>query len=685
MNPHSFGIVQQKADLSSYKHITGLLTPDQQNTLASALGIILRHRSVLIYEMTGSGKTFVASALAAILQSRENSECIVVAPAHLLHPWKTVAAQFKLQATYYSYQAASLHSIPLPNKDDAVWLIDEAHTLKNRNTKRFAELQRLTSRHRVCLITATPVSMGWRDLSALMTICGLPQLDLNDDTAWLQAFARAIIPQTHVPALTTDTFISAQTLHLNYTTPSDAFDRFMSELNAIQWMTLNQNQTLDEIRLLPVLLMHRFLSHPASCLMTLRRLEKYYAAACHGSSQKILSRKEFHQLMGIEGTQLLLPFAQSPYGTDVSNIQKTKLATELNHIKSAIRSLNSILDANDDKLCQLQALIESNLQNKYVIFTQYADTADYIAGHLKCAVPIALLTPDKAEYNRHRIDPDILMAMFDPNATLPQWWHKTNLPLANVLICTDAYSAGHNLQCANTLVHFELPWNPTTLRQREGRIIRKGQTFDRVSIVQMHHIPNNPNLHAYRQHLESRLHSRDTLQMNWFSKPPIHPNEILVIRADGIPTLWARHGHTWIPIHPDDLDDIPNTAQIQQITLAEAFSDAIRSIQSTYQCLWDYLKFAQNTPKVSQAIKSLTQATYQCAFFPQLVHHNCSHFELLYENLPQVMQHISHLPINSIPSPNTPCWKVVICPQITHTFQQVIHKLSTDVVPILSP
>ncbi len=683
MNPQTLGYSYSIPDLSAYKHITGLLTPEQQNTLSSAIGIILNHRAVLLYEMTGSGKTYVASALAAILQAMKQSECIIVAPAHLLQTWKTVASRFNLNAAYYSYQAASLHSIPSPDKDDALWLIDEAHALKNRNTKRFAELQCLTSRHRVCLITATPVSMGWRDLQAILTICGLPQIDFSEATEWLQAFARAIIPQTNTAPLTTATCIFSHRQCLNYSTPLALLERFMSELHIIQWMSLNQNQALDEIRLLPIILLHRFLSHPASCLITLQRLEKYYASS--GASQKMLSRKEFHQLMGIEGTQLLLPFAQTIYGIEVSSDQKKRLAIELSHIKAAIRTLKAILACQDDKLDQLEKLIESNPQNKYIIFTQYADTAEFIANHLKCSIPIALLMPDKAEYNRHRIDPDIVMAMFDPHAQLPEWWHETHLKPAGILICTDAFSAGHNLQCANTLIHFELPWNPTTLRQREGRIIRKGQKSRQVTIVEMHHSSTNTQLQLYRTHLESRLNSRNRLQMNWFSKTTIHPSEILIVHADGIPCLWALLDHTWIPIHPDVLDDIPDTAEITQYSLAEAFSASIRSIRSTYQFLWDYLKFAHNAPDISQAIKNLTVASYQCAYFPQLVHQNCSHLSSLYENLPKAMHSISHLPIKSIPSPNTPCLRIVLYPQIKHIFPQVMHKLSTDFVPNLSP
>ena len=45
-----------------------------------------------------------------------------------------------------------------------------------------------------------------------------------------------------------------------------------------------------------------------------------------------------------------------------------------------------------------------------------------------------------------------------------------------VLICTDSGGEGHNLQFANTLINFDLPWNPMRIEQRVGRIHRIGQT-----------------------------------------------------------------------------------------------------------------------------------------------------------------------------------------------------------------
>ncbi|MHB8952977.1 MAG: DEAD/DEAH box helicase [Pirellulaceae bacterium] len=47
-----------------------------------------------------------------------------------------------------------------------------------------------------------------------------------------------------------------------------------------------------------------------------------------------------------------------------------------------------------------------------------------------------------------------------------------------VMLCTDSGGEGHNLQFADTLINYDLPWNPMRIEQRIGRVHRFGQTHD---------------------------------------------------------------------------------------------------------------------------------------------------------------------------------------------------------------
>jgi superfamily II DNA/RNA helicase len=65
-----------------------------------------------------------------------------------------------------------------------------------------------------------------------------------------------------------------------------------------------------------------------------------------------------------------------------------------------------------------------------------------------------------------------------------------------ILLGTDAASEGLNLQALRRLINIDLPWNPTRLEQRKGRIQREGQRFDKIYLYNM----------RYKDSVEDRVH-----------------------------------------------------------------------------------------------------------------------------------------------------------------------------------
>ena len=80
-----------------------------------------------------------------------------------------------------------------------------------------------------------------------------------------------------------------------------------------------------------------------------------------------------------------------------------------------------------------------------------------------------------------------------PRETLKQMVRRGELRL---LLGTDAASEGLNLQRLARLINLDLPWNPTRLEQRKGRIQRIGQIHDTVEIYNM----------RYKDSVEDRVH-----------------------------------------------------------------------------------------------------------------------------------------------------------------------------------
>lgn len=107
--------------------------------------------------------------------------------------------------------------------------------------------------------------------------------------------------------------------------------------------------------------------------------------------------------------------------------------------------------------------INGGSRRKLIIFTEHKDTLNYLHGRItgllgqNDAVVVihgAVNRDDRRKVQeRFRNDPDVL-----------------------VLLATDAAGEGVNLQNANLMVNYDLPWNPNRLEQRFGRIHRIGQT-----------------------------------------------------------------------------------------------------------------------------------------------------------------------------------------------------------------
>lgn len=105
----------------------------------------------------------------------------------------------------------------------------------------------------------------------------------------------------------------------------------------------------------------------------------------------------------------------------------------------------------------------SGRQRKLIIFTEHRDTLNYLAVKIR-----GLIGSEEAVVMIHggvkREERRKVQELF------------RNDPAARVLIATDAAGEGVNLQNANLMVNYDLPWNPNRLEQRFGRIHRIGQT-----------------------------------------------------------------------------------------------------------------------------------------------------------------------------------------------------------------
>lgn len=190
-----------------------------------------------------------------------------------------------------------------------------------------------------------------------------------------------------------------------------------------------------------------------------------------------------------------------------SSIFRPSLAADLSEDN---RIISELLDrfghwdpTNDSKIEVLARLIgEEHAGQKVLVFTEYADTAEYVGRALDAAGVnhVGVATGNST-------DPTDLVRRFAPGANaLPG--QAPTVPSADdridVLIATDVLSEGQNLQDGHVVVNYDLPWAIIRIIQRAGRVDRVGQAADKVYVYLISHerIENQINL---RRRIKERL------------------------------------------------------------------------------------------------------------------------------------------------------------------------------------
>ena len=160
-------------------------------------------------------------------------------------------------------------------------------------------------------------------------------------------------------------------------------------------------------------------------------------------------------------------------------VDKTTTAQTVKELEAEIAILEKleeeakqvVLSNQDCKWEQLSQLLQNTAemrddtgqQRKLIIFTEHRDTLNYLNAKIR-----GLIGSEKAIVLIHggikREERRKTQELF------------RNDPDVKVLIATDAAGEGVNLQNANLMINYDLPWNPNRLEQRFGRIHRIGQT-----------------------------------------------------------------------------------------------------------------------------------------------------------------------------------------------------------------
>jgi ERCC4-related helicase len=152
-----------------------------------------------------------------------------------------------------------------------------------------------------------------------------------------------------------------------------------------------------------------------------------------------------------------------------------KLLTDLRDKWDKILNNNSFVDPKFTKFNEfIKEQLNKEKNRKLLIFSEFADTADYLYEKLKANnIRVFKYTSADATKKENR---EIIKKNFDASADN----QKNDY---DVLVATDTISEGFNLNRAGSIFNYDIPYNPTKVIQRVGRINRiNKKLFDEIRI-----------------------------------------------------------------------------------------------------------------------------------------------------------------------------------------------------------
>jgi superfamily II DNA or RNA helicase len=472
---------------------------------------------LLIADDVGVGKTVEALLLTReLIERRKIKRFAVVCLPHLCDQWdreirekldiEPVIIRSSSQARldrqiqgdtsvyeYYPYQIISIDYIKSDNRRDVfveqcpeLVIVDEAHSCarptgaSTSQQQRHLLISRIASKpeQNLVMLTATPHSGKPEEFQSLLGLLK-PEFEALDVAQASQSERRELAKHfiqrkradvekwlgEDTPFPTRDPFEWSYSLTVEYAKFFDDILDFARKLVAPDPKAPKRRKRVQYWTALALL--RGVMSSPAAGVRMLStRLENLAVAAQESGDLPLLDTME--------------TVAENPVGdhedlaaADIAPTQLVEGSDWTDHQRKQLRDFSQRLEQFkgekfDAKLANLATILEDWIDAGFnpVVFCRYIPTANYLGEYLRPLLEKRCPKLDLQVVTSE--DPDEIRR--DRIAAMENAKHR-------VLIATDCLSEGVNLQHLFTgVLHYDLPWNPNRLEQREGRVDRFGQT-----------------------------------------------------------------------------------------------------------------------------------------------------------------------------------------------------------------
>lgn len=511
----------------------------QIDAVVQAKKILEAYNGVFISDVVGLGKTYICAMLA---KSLKKGRKLIICPPVLVDYWKEVLLEFNVAAEVESL--GKLEKILDKGVDTYSYVfIDEAHRFRNQETESFSNLHKICYGKKVVLISATPINNYSSDIENQIylfqskhnsTIIGLKNLEsffrelrskenkytkgtpkhleqvrANSEEIRDKILRNIMIRRTRgeIMEYYADD-LAKQGLrfpHLGspeaiaYVFDDDTDTVFRETIELIKNFKYSRYKPLTYLKdtkkyasllvaqqnmggFMKSILVKRLESSFFAFKNTLSRFQKSYEKfiEMYENGEVYISKKvdvydlldsgDDEKLMNLVEDELVMHFKASEFDD--------RFIKELKWDLSKLQYLGNLWTAItiDPKLEQFKIELQKNVKllgNKKIIFTESKETAEYLEKELKSLFGKRVIAYTGSS--------SMLLKTVVEDSFNPKFKNKDNDQF-DVLVTTDVLAEGINLHRSNAVVNYDLPWNPTRIMQRVGRINRVGTEHEEIFV-----------------------------------------------------------------------------------------------------------------------------------------------------------------------------------------------------------
>ena len=445
------------------------LLPQQVPSFRRVMAALRRYRGAVLADPVGSGKTYVALAAAAAMAPRRPATCLV--PSALIPQWRVTARSLGLDITLLSHEQVSRGRLPEPGRGTVV--IDEAHRFRNPRARRYLHLAPWLVGRTTLLVTATPVVNRLADLLHQLLLCIRDDALLPDGVLSLRALLGRGGGSPALGRLVIERHGSVE--RPDRTDRASLPDPLECEAAAAALALLDRlelSRSAPIASLVRTVLRQAASSSPPALVGALRR---YRALLRHARDARVagrpVDRAEIRRFTGGGGDQLVL-WELFPPGESTGELD----LGDLDRVDAVILEAEQWSRGPDPKAARLGRLLADGVPS--LVFVTRRETVRHLRERIGDR-GLAWCTGERAGLGAATLPRATVLGWFreGPGAA---WGERAG---ARHLVVTDVAAEGLDLQRAARVVHYDLPWTPMRLDQRDGRALRLGSRHPSVEVV----------------------------------------------------------------------------------------------------------------------------------------------------------------------------------------------------------